>query len=58
MPYPYFEVLEKSILFYEAQRSGTLPASQRVTWRKDSFVNDGSDNGVDLSGGWFDGKFT
>ena len=52
----YSEVLELSLLFYEAQRSGKLPSDQRVTWRKDSAVEDGSDVRLDLSGGYYDGK--
>ncbi|KAA0200411.1 Glycosyl Hydrolase 9 [Hyalella azteca] len=43
-----------SFLFYEAQRSGDLPSSQRVTWRQDSALNDGQDVGVDLAGGYYD----
>ncbi|KAG7177455.1 Endoglucanase E-4-like 11 [Homarus americanus] len=43
-----------SYVFYEAQRSGPLPADQRVTWRGDSALDDGSDNGVDLAGGYYD----
>ena len=50
----YAEVLQKSMFFYEAQRSGVLPADNRVSWRANSCVNDGSDVGKDLSGGWFD----
>ena len=53
-PYNYDEVLHKSILFYEAQRSGKLPASNRVPWRKDSALGDKGDNGEDLTGGWYD----
>merc|ERR1711962_39438 len=55
--YDYDEALEKSLLFYEAQRSGELPDDQRVTWRKDSAVNDhGFYKGkkIDLSGGYYD----
>jgi len=48
------ERLKKSILFYEAQRCGDLPPSNRVSWRVDSFLNDGSDVGKDLTGGYFD----
>jgi hypothetical protein len=33
-----------------------LPANRRVTWRKDSAVNDRGNNGEDLSGGYYDGK--
>lgn len=50
------EVLEKSILFYEAQRSGKLPANNRIPWRGDSALHDQGNNGEDLSGGWYDGK--
>ena len=42
----YGEALTKSLLFYEAQRSGKLPSNQRVQWRGDSALNDGSDAGV------------
>jgi len=54
--YNYNRVLELSILFYEAQRSGKLPTDNRIPWRHDSALNDGSDVGVDLKGGWYDGK--
>lgn len=50
----YAEALQKSILFYEAQRSGRLPADNRLNWRADSGLQDGSDRGVDLTGGWYD----
>ncbi|WP_413171899.1 glycoside hydrolase family 9 protein [Anabaena azotica] len=51
----YSEALEKSILFYEAQRSGNLnEATNRVPWRGDSALNDGADVGVDLTGGYYD----
>ncbi|CAL4104840.1 unnamed protein product, partial [Meganyctiphanes norvegica] len=53
-PYDYDEVLHASFLFYEAQRSGKLPADHRVPWRGDSATNDGSDVGLDLSGGYYD----
>lgn len=42
----YGEALSKSILFYEAQRSGKLPATQRASWRADSGLHDGFANGV------------
>lgn len=38
----YGEALSKSILFFEGQRSGKLPPTQRMTWRKDSALQDGS----------------
>ena len=50
------EVLHKSILFYEAQRSGKLPANNRIPWRGDSAMNDSGMHGEDLTGGWYDGK--
>ena len=50
----YAEALQKSLFFYEAQRSGDLPASNRVNWRGDSGLQDGSDVGRDLTGGWYD----
>src|SRR5688500_8201219 len=37
----YGEALQKSILFYEAQQSGVLPAWNRVSWRGNATVNDG-----------------
>ncbi|CAL5343876.1 unnamed protein product [Camellia sinensis] len=39
----YGEALTKSLLFFEGQRSGKLPPSQCITWRKDSALLDGSD---------------
>ncbi|KAG6522332.1 hypothetical protein ZIOFF_019471 [Zingiber officinale] len=50
----YGNALTKSLLFFEAQRSGKLPADQRVTWRGDSAIGDGSEAGVDLAGGYYD----
>ena len=52
--YNYGEALQKSLLFYELQRSGKLPSETRSNWRGDSCLKDGSDAGVDLTGGWFD----
>ena len=50
----YGEALQKSLFFYEAQRSGDLPATNRINWRGDSGMLDGSDVGKDLTGGWYD----
>ncbi|XP_059641533.1 endoglucanase 6-like [Cornus florida] len=50
----YGQALSKSILFFEAQRSGYLPDNQRVHWRGNSGLNDGKANGVDLVGGYYD----
>ena len=54
LPYDYQEVLEKSLLFYEAQRSGPLPSDNRIPWRGNSAMNDRGDNGEDLTGGYYD----
>jgi endoglucanase len=50
----YGEVLQKSLFFYEAQRSGDLPTTNRINWRGDSGMQDGADVGRDLTGGWYD----
>ena len=52
--YNYGEALQKAILFYELQRSGDLPEESRCNWRGDSGLNDGSDVGLDLTGGLYD----
>ncbi|KAK6973975.1 endoglucanase E-4, partial [Biomphalaria glabrata] len=44
----YEDALAKSILFYDAQRSGKLPANNPIKWRGDSAVNDC------VPGGWYD----
>jgi len=53
-PYNYGEALQKSLFFYEAQQSGPKPSWSRVSWRGNSGMNDGSDVGLDLTGGWYD----
>ncbi|THV08695.1 9 glycosyl hydrolase [Dendrothele bispora CBS 962.96] len=54
-PNPQWSTLLGNLLyFYEAQRSGTLPSTNRVSWRNDSCTSDGSDVGLDLSGGYYD----
>ncbi|KAJ3701131.1 hypothetical protein LUZ61_004836 [Rhynchospora tenuis] len=50
----YAKALTKSILFFEAQRSGYLPENQRITWRANSGLEDGKANGIDLVGGYYD----
>ncbi len=50
----YAEALQESMLFYESQRSGKLPADNRVNWRGDSDLTDGADHGLDLTGGYHD----
>ena len=66
----YAEALQKSFLFYEAQRTGNLDeATNRIDWRGDSELRDGLDGiyfgdntqsnlqvglKLDLTGGYFD----
>lgn len=50
----YGEALQKAILFYDLQRSGDLPEQTRCNWRGDSGLEDGSDAGIDLTGGFYD----
>ena len=51
----YGEALQKSILFYELQRSGDIDEkTARSNWRGDSGMNDGADVGLDLTGGLYD----
>ncbi|MFN9631746.1 MAG: glycoside hydrolase family 9 protein, partial [Cyanobacteriota bacterium] len=67
--FDYATALGQSFLFYEAQRSGDLPADNRVSWRRDSALGDANarldannngqlDSGEtitrDLSGGYYD----
>ena len=42
----YRAALANSLLYFEGQRSGRLPAGQRVQWRGDSALADGRDHGV------------
>ncbi|KAF8657628.1 hypothetical protein HU200_059777 [Digitaria exilis] len=50
----YGAALTKSLLYFEAQRSGRLPHNQRVPWRGHSGLTDGLQQGVDLVGGYYD----
>ena len=58
----YGDALKKSIIFFEAQRSGVLPETNRIPWRSDSFILDRGSMKEDLSRGYFDAgdhlKFT
>ena len=47
--FDYRDALDKSLLFFEAQRSGKLPHDQRVKWRGDSGLADGFLQGVPIS---------
>ena len=46
----YSEALEKSLLFYQAQRSGRMGPGNKIPWRHDSHVDDKGTDGEDLSG--------
>ncbi|CAN0909125.1 Endoglucanase 5 [Linum grandiflorum] len=50
----YSQALDKTLLFFEAQRSGKLPVTNRIKWRGDSGLQDGHQQGVDLVGGYYD----
>ncbi|OMO89740.1 Glycoside hydrolase, family 9 [Corchorus olitorius] len=50
----YGDALDKTFMFFEAQRSGKLPLDPRVKWRGDSGLKDGASQGVDLVGGYYD----
>ncbi|XP_010439178.1 PREDICTED: endoglucanase 20-like [Camelina sativa] len=50
----YGDALNKSILFFEGQRSGKLPTNQRANWRGDSALSDGASANVNLIGGYYD----
>ncbi|KAL6857161.1 hypothetical protein ACP4OV_018543 [Aristida adscensionis] len=50
----YADALAKSIIFFEGQRSGKLPAGNRMPWRGDSGLRDGAQRNVDLVGGYYD----
>ncbi|MGF1591276.1 MAG: glycoside hydrolase family 9 protein [Pleurocapsa sp.] len=52
--FAYGEVLQKSLLFFEANRSGSLPDDQRIKWRSSATLNDGADVGRDLTQGYYD----
>lgn len=53
--YNYGEALQKSIIFYELQRSGDIDEdNDRTNWRGDSGMTDGADAGLDLTGGLYD----
>jgi len=50
----YSNLLGNALWFYEAQRTGALPESNRVPWRNNSVPDDGSDWNLDLTRGYFD----
>ncbi|CAG2231367.1 E3.2.1.4 [Mytilus edulis] len=53
MKHEYGKAMGLSILFYDAQRSGKLPANNPIPWRNDSAMQDNGE-GHDLTGGWYD----
>ena len=50
----YTDAFAKSILFYEANWCGKDAGDNRLKWRGPCHVNDGSDVGADLTGGFHD----
>ncbi|CAK9263401.1 unnamed protein product [Sphagnum jensenii] len=50
----YTTALQLALQFLDVQKSGKLPSSNPFSWRGDSALNDGSDNGVNLTGGLYD----
>ena len=53
----YDQILGDTFLFLEAQRSGALsamPGGNRIAWRGDQLLDDGSDVSLDLSGGYYE----
>jgi endoglucanase len=52
--YNYTDAFAKSILFYEANWCGPDAGNNRLKWRGPCHVNDGSDVGLDLTGGFHD----
>ncbi|KAK9809025.1 hypothetical protein WJX72_008102 [[Myrmecia] bisecta] len=50
--YDWATLLDNAYFFYEAQKSGKLPANNRVDWRGDSALGDS--DGYDLVGGHYD----
>ncbi|KAH7857958.1 hypothetical protein Vadar_018325 [Vaccinium darrowii] len=50
----YADALSKSIQFFEGQRSGFLPNDQRLNWRRNSGLGDGSTVNTDLTGRYYD----
>ncbi|GJP86572.1 hypothetical protein CLOP_g16580 [Closterium sp. NIES-67] len=54
----YGGALAKAILFFEGQRSGQLAGAAiptTISWRGDSGLSDGTAQGVDLRGGYYEG---
>lgn len=46
--FDYGSALDKTLLFFEAQRAGPLPYNNRVKWRANSAMRDGHSQGVSV----------
>ncbi|MCL7022165.1 hypothetical protein MKW94_024997 [Papaver nudicaule] len=55
-PNQYSVALKKALLFFDAQMSGRLPENKRISWRRDSGLQDGNETDVKggLNGGYYD----
>ncbi|KAE8794890.1 Endoglucanase 7 [Hordeum vulgare] len=51
--YFLFDVMQMSLLYFEAQLSRRLPHGQRVAWRDHFGLTDGLEEGMDLVGGYY-----
>ena len=52
--YNYARAFQQTLMFYEFQMSGKIDGLCRNNWRGDCDLEDGSDVGLDLTGGWHD----
>ncbi|CAM6119560.1 unnamed protein product [Calypogeia fissa] len=52
--YTFSNALSLTLQFLNGQKSGKLPAPFPIKWRGDSCLTDGSDVGLDLTGGLYD----
>ena len=50
----YAEAAQLALLYFDANQAGRLDDGNRFDWRFDSTLGDGSDVGLDLTGGYFD----
>lgn len=50
----YSQALKLALTFLDVQKSGKLPSDNPISWRGDSALKDGSDVGLDLTGGMYD----
>lgn len=51
--YNYSTILDKSLQFYAAQRSGILPPDNPISWRGNSALTDRAPSGASLVGGYY-----